>query len=102
MSADSSQTDLYAVVDWKMRRSLTINPSARPHSVHSYEDIDFCNNDAPVFPTMFTHDCVQDDGYTCIDIDDACLPQSPPSIIPPHLPINRIVSTVSDEADLPK
>ena len=102
MSVDSSQTDLCAVVDWKMRRSLTINPSARPHSVHPYEDIDFCNNHAPVFPAMFTHDCVQDDGYTRIDIDDTCLSQSHPSIIPPHFHKNRSIPTVSDEADLPK
>ena len=99
MSADSSQIDLHDVVDSK---KLMGNPSTRPHRVHIYEDVDLCDGDALAFPTMFTHDYMQDDGYTCIDIDDTCLPLSPPSIILPHLRKNRSIPTVSDEDDLPK
>lgn len=102
MPADSSQTDSHAVSDWKMRKSLKMNPSTCLHCVYPYKDMESCNDDVPAFPPLFTHDRVQDECYTCIDINDNCLSHLSPSIIPPHLRKSRSFPTFGGIADLPK
>ena len=98
MSADTVQSDSYAMMDKKIRAS-SFSPFTYPSHVHAYENVDVDN--IPALPTLFTHDHVQGDGHTNIETNDCSLSLSSPSLTPPDHHKNTI-STVSDEIDSPK